>query len=140
VSSVANGPDREVGDVVRGVGGVVHDAAGRLLVVRRGRPPHAGLWSIPGGRVEPGEDDVAAVARELAEETGLAVRVGELLAVVELGAGIVVHDYRCELLGGTLAAGDDAAAAAWVTAAELRALPTTPRLIPLLTEWGALPR
>ena len=125
---------------VRGVGGVVHDAAGRLLVVRRGRPPHAGLWSIPGGRVEPGEDDAAAVVRELAEETGLAVRVGELLGVVALGAGIVVHDYRCTVVGGTLAAGDDAADAAWVTAAELRMLPTTPRLLPLLAEWGALPR
>ena len=127
---------------VRGVGGVVHDAAGRLLVVRRGRPPHAGLWSIPGGRVEPGEDDATAVARELAEETGLAVRVGELLGVVELGTGtgaIVVHDYRCTVVGGTLAAGDDAAAAAWVTAAELRERPTTPRLVPLLAEWGALP-
>jgi 8-oxo-dGTP diphosphatase len=125
--------------VVRGVGGVVHDGEGRLLVVRRGRSPHAGLWSIPGGRVEPGEDDATAVVRELAEETGLAVRAGELLGVVDLG-GIVVHDYRCELLGGTLAAGDDAAAAAWVTAAELRALPTTPRLVPLLTGWDALPR
>jgi ADP-ribose pyrophosphatase YjhB (NUDIX family) len=128
--------------VVRGVGGVVHDGRGRLLVVRRGRPPHAGLWSIPGGRVEPGEDDATAVAREVAEETGLVVRPGALLGVVELGtpdAPIVVHDYRCELVGGTLAAGDDAAAAAWVTAAELRALPTTPRLLPLLAEWGALP-
>ena len=127
---------------VRGVGGVVHDAAGRLLVVRRGRPPHAGLWSIPGGRVEPGEDDATAVARELAEETGLAVRVGELLGVVVFATDtgdVVVHDYRCALVGGTLAAGDDAAAAAWVTAAELRELPTTPRLLPLLAEWGALP-
>ena len=133
----ASGPDP-----VRGVGGVVHDARGRLLVVRRGRPPYEGHWSIPGGRVEPGEDDAAAVVRELAEETGLVVRAGELLGVVELGApgaAIVVHDYRCELVGGTLAAGDDASAAAWVTAAELRALPTTPRLLPLLTAWGVLP-
>ena len=61
---------------VRGVGGVVHDAAGRLLVVRRGRPPHAGLWSIPGGRVEPGEDDATAVARELAEAAWRSLRQG----------------------------------------------------------------
>jgi len=127
---------------VRGVGGVVHDARGRLLVVRRGRPPYADHWSIPGGRVEPGEDDATAVVRELAEETGLVVRVGALLGVVELGppeAPVVVHDYRCELVGGALVAGDDAAAAAWVTAAELRALPTTPRLLPLLAAWGVLP-
>jgi ADP-ribose pyrophosphatase YjhB (NUDIX family) len=129
-------------DVVRGVGGVVHDAAGRLLVVRRGHPPHAGHWSIPGGRLEPGEDDVAAVERELLEETGLVVRAGALLGVVELGppdARVVVHDYRCELVGGDLRAGDDAAAAAWVTSAELRALPTTPRLLSLLGRWNALP-
>ena len=139
--SAASDPDPEPRPV-RGVGGVVHDARGRLLVVRRGRPPYLDHWSIPGGRVEPGEDDAAAVVRELAEETGLVVRAGELLGVVELGAPgaeIVVHDYRCELVGGTLAAGDDASAAAWVTAAELRALPTTPRLLPLLTAWGVLP-
>ena len=123
---------------VRGVGGVVHDDAGRLLVVRRGQPPYEGHWSIPGGRVDPGEDDATAVVREVAEETGLVVRCGALLGVVELGR-FLVHDYRCELLGGTLQAGDDAAAAAWVTGAELRALPTTPRLLPLLTEWRALP-
>ena len=128
-----------VSGVVRGVGGVVHDAAGRLLVVRRGNPPYAGSWSIPGGRVEPLEDDHAAVERELLEETGLVVRAGVLLGVLELGR-IVVRDYRCELVGGELAAGDDAAEAAWVTAAELSALPTTPRLIPLLREWNALPR
>ena len=126
----------------RGVGGVVHDARGRLLVIRRGRGPYEGHWSIPGGRVEPGEDDATAVVRELAEETGLVVRPGELLGVVELGRpddAVLVHDYRCELVGGTLVAGDDAAAAAWVTSAELRAMLTTPLLLPLLTEWGVLP-
>jgi 8-oxo-dGTP diphosphatase len=124
------------------VGGLAYDGQGRLLLVQRANDPGRGLWSVPGGRVEPGEDDAAAVVRELAEETGLVVRAGELLGVVELGApgaAIVVHDYRCELVGGTLAAGDDASAAAWVTAAQLRTLPTTPRLLPLLTEWGVLP-
>jgi 8-oxo-dGTP diphosphatase len=124
--------------VTRGVGGVVHDHRGRLLVVRRGRAPYAGHWSIPGGRVEPGEDDAAAVERELLEETGLVVRAGALLGVVRFER-VEVHDYRCEWLGGSLAAGDDASAAAWVTATELAALPTTPRLVPLLTEWDAMP-
>jgi ADP-ribose pyrophosphatase YjhB (NUDIX family) len=124
--------------MIRGVGGVVHDAAGRLLVVRRANPPLPGTWSIPGGKVEPGEDDATAVERELLEETGLVVRAGALLGTVRLGP-FEVYDYRCTVLSGEPRAGDDAAAVAWVTRAELRALETTPQLIPLLTEWGALP-
>ena len=56
---------------VRCVGAVVHDAAGRLLMVRRANEPGRGQWSLPGGRVEPGESDASALARELREETGL---------------------------------------------------------------------
>src|SRR5436190_190421 len=50
-------------------GAVVRDDHGRLLLVRRGRPPSAGLWSLPGGRIEPGESAAAAAAREVWEET-----------------------------------------------------------------------
>src|SRR4051812_45185259 len=57
--------------VVACVGAVVTDGHGRLLVVRRANDPSAGLWSVPGGKVEPGEDDAAAVVREAYEETGL---------------------------------------------------------------------
>src|SRR5579859_374033 len=52
-------------------GGIVHDGDGRLLVVRRGRPPSAGRWSVPGGRCRPGEPAADACVREVAEETGL---------------------------------------------------------------------
>jgi ADP-ribose pyrophosphatase YjhB (NUDIX family) len=53
------------------VGGIVVDERGRLLLVRRGTEPGRGLWSVPGGRVEPGESDAEATAREVLEETGL---------------------------------------------------------------------
>ena len=64
---------------IRCVGALVHDSNGRLLLVRRANPPGEGMWSIPGGRVEPGETDEAAVTREVAEETGLSVTVGRLV-------------------------------------------------------------
>jgi ADP-ribose pyrophosphatase YjhB (NUDIX family) len=125
------------------VGAIVRDAAGRLLVVRRGREPALGRWSVPGGRVEPGEDDAAAVVRELREETGLTVRVGDLVGEVEraglAGATYVIRDYECQPAGGMLVAGDDAAEARWVTPAELLALPTSEGLVDSLREWGVLP-
>jgi ADP-ribose pyrophosphatase YjhB (NUDIX family) len=63
-----------------GVGAVVFDREGRVLLVERGKPPGVGLWSLPGGRLEPRETLVQAVAREVREETGLVVEVGTLSA------------------------------------------------------------
>ena len=57
------------------VGGIVTGPDGRILLIRRGNPPAQGCWSVPGGRVEPGEEDAEATAREVLEETGLAVGV-----------------------------------------------------------------
>lgn len=127
---------------VRCVGAVVVDNAGRLLVIRRGRPPGEGLWSLPGGRVEPGETDAVAVIRELCEETGLEVAVGRLIGTVDRpgqgGATYDIHDYAATVVGGGLRAGDDAADARWVTPAVLRELPTTPGLLDALTGWEVL--
>jgi ADP-ribose pyrophosphatase YjhB (NUDIX family) len=121
--------------VVRCVGAVATDAQGRLLLVRRANEPGRGLWSLPGGRVEPGESDAEALTREVAEETGLAVRVGGLIGRVRIGT-YDVGDYACVVEGGTLAAATDALDAGWL---DPRTVPTTPGLVATLTEWGVLP-
>lgn len=127
---------------VRCAGAVVRDEHGRLLVVLRGRPPGAGLWSIPGGRVEAGETPAAAAAREVLEETGLVVEIGAVLGRIELagpaGSTYLVEDFAGSPVGGGLAAGSDASEARWVSPEELQALDCTPLLIETLREWGAL--
>ncbi|NHC45684.1 NUDIX domain-containing protein [Motilibacter aurantiacus] len=128
--------------VVPAVGGVVTGPDGRLLVVQRAHAPSAGLWSVPGGKVEPGEADEEAVAREVAEETGLTVRVGRLLGEVDVpGAGVLfrVRDFACTPVGGSLLAGGDAREARYVDGASLRALPLVPGLLAALGSWGVLP-
>jgi len=123
---------------IRCVGGLAYDRHGRLLLVQRANEPGRGLWSVPGGRVEAGEDDVAALTREMAEETGLLVEPGALVGSVRRGP-FDIHDYRCTIVGGTLQAGDDAADARWCDAAELAALPLVEQLAETLRAWGALP-
>jgi 8-oxo-dGTP diphosphatase len=130
------------GPVIPCVGAVVTDPQGRLLMIKRGREPGAGLWSIPGGRIEPGETDGEALIREMLEETSLTVEVGRLLGRVQRpglnGAVIDIKDYAATVVGGTLCPGDDAADARWVAAAELNSLEITEGLIEALTEWGVL--
>jgi 8-oxo-dGTP diphosphatase len=130
--------------VIPCVGAVVTDEQGRLLVIQRGHDPGAGLWSIPGGRIEPGETDAQALVRELLEETNLQVKVDRFIGRVQRpglgGAVIDIRDYAATVTGGMLRAGDDAADARWVTAAELARLEVTEGLIEALTEWGVLGR
>ncbi len=121
------------------VGGLAYDVDGRLLLIRRANEPGRGLWSVPGGRVEPGESDAAAVVREMAEETGLVVAPGALVGRVRRGP-YVIADYRCAVVGGTLCAGDDATEARWCDAAALADLPLVPQLYDTLRDWDALPR
>lgn len=124
------------------MGAVIKDAAGRLLLIRRGHSPGEGLWSLPGGRVEPGESDHDAVAREVWEETGLSVVPGRLIGSVTRpgldGAAFVIRDYAASVTGGDLAAGDDAADARWVSPGEISALPLTTGLAATLSGWGVL--
>jgi len=110
-----------------GVGGVVI-SAGRALLVRRGRAPLEGQWSIPGGMLEVGETLREGVRRELLEETGIEVRVGELIEVFERITSdsdaktryhFVVLDYLCEAVCGEPRAGSDVVDVAWATPSEL---------------------
>jgi 8-oxo-dGTP diphosphatase len=112
---------------VVGVGAIVFDAAGRVLLILRGKPPSAGEWCVPGGRLEPGEALAHAVAREVREETGLIVEVGDLACVLEWVAEdhFVILDYHARVTGGVLAAGSDARDARFVAWDQLDTLPLT---------------
>jgi ADP-ribose pyrophosphatase YjhB (NUDIX family) len=122
---------------VRCAGAVVRDGEGRVLLVRRAHEPSQGLWSLPGGRVEEGEEPAAAAAREVREETGLDVAVGAMLGTYAFGP-YVVDDFAATVRGGTLRAGDDASDAGWFDADQLRLLPLSPGLLDALAEMGAL--
>jgi 8-oxo-dGTP diphosphatase len=116
-------PDRPI----VGVGAViVHQ--GRVLLVRRGSPPLQGEWSLPGGVVELGETLRAAAEREAREETGLIVKAGEVLEVLDRiipGQGgapeyhYVLIDFLCSVVEGRLRAGGDAADVRWASPEEL---------------------
>ena len=95
-------------------------AGGRLLVAQRDRPPElAGLWELPGGKVAPGETDADALARELFEELGVEVAVGERLGDdVALRDTMTLRAYLVTCLSGTPRA-DDHRALRWVTVNEL---------------------
>ena len=124
------------------MGAIISDSGGRLLLIRRGHEPGLGLWSVPGGRIEPGETDEQAVIREVREETGLSVVVGRLVGSVRRpapgGAVFDISDYAATAAEGTLTAGDDADEARWVDRAEMATLPLTDGLAETLTEWGVL--
>jgi len=108
-----------------GVGGVVVDE-GRVLLVRRGREPLKGHWSLPGGLLEVGEALTDGVVREVLEETGLRVETVELVELLDrihrvderVQYHYVIADYLCRLTGGELKAASDADAVRWVERAE----------------------
>ncbi len=122
----------------------IEDGRGRILVQpRRGDPALASSWELPGGKVAPGETRAAALAREVREETGLAVTVGELVCALCYDYGdrrVALHSYRCAPTGrpGTAAApgpADPAAGCRWISLDDGRALPQ-PAANPAL--WDAL--
>ena len=108
-----------------GVGAVVVHA-GQVLLVRRGREPLKGQWSLPGGLLEVGESLIAGVAREALEETGLTVEPVELIELLDsihregdrIRYHYVIADYLCRVISGELQAASDADAVRWVERAE----------------------
>ena len=96
-----------------------------VLLIRRGKPPREGQWSIPGGRIEPGETAAAAALRELKEETGVEAELFGLVDVVDYIAPerhYVLIDYAARWLSGEPVAGDDAADARFVPIDDVRDL------------------
>lgn len=138
-----------------GVGGVVIEQ-GRALLIRRGREPLLGEWSIPGGTLELGETLEEGVARELLEETGLQVRVLELIEVFDriyvestAGAGetrkgprfhYVIADYLCERIGGEAVAGSDVTDVAFAGKEELEKYKLTETALRILHKAFAMER
>lgn len=106
----------------------------RVLLVRRGRAPFAGRWSLPGGKTEPDEAPRASACRELKEETGIEAHIEGVVDTVRVaaddGSGKGVT-YRLTVFygrptGGSLEAGGDAQAAEWVHLDDVETLPMTP--------------
>jgi len=96
---------------------VLVEADGRVLLVRRANEPFCGLWTLPAGFINGGEDPAEAAARECLEETGLTVRVTRVLDVIagkehERGADFIIV-YHAEIISGELLAADDADAVGW---------------------------
>jgi ADP-ribose pyrophosphatase YjhB (NUDIX family) len=114
-----------------GVGAIII-ADGRVALIKRGKAPLLGEWSIPGGMLELGETLRQGAEREAFEETGLIVRATELLGVFErivpdaeqrTSYHYVLIDFLCEIVSGQMLAGGDASDARWFTPEEVSALP-----------------
>ncbi len=128
-----------------GIGGVVIED-GRALLIRRGSEPLLGQWSIPGGTLELGETLIEGTERELREETGLTVKVLEMIEVFErinFGSGadetwktleekrrprfhFVIVDYLCDRISGVPVAGGDVTEVAWAEENDLEKFALTP--------------
>jgi 8-oxo-dGTP diphosphatase len=123
-----------------GVGAVIFEAD-RVVLIRRGKEPGLGKWSIPGGAVHLGEPLVRAVCREAEEETGLQVKALRPVEVFERilpdEAGRILYhyiliDYLCRVLGGDLRAGSDALEADWYSLSGIDQLELTPGTGPVI--------
>lgn len=132
---------------------------GQLLLIRRRHAPARGRWSLPGGRVEIGELLADALKREVREETGLEISVGDLAGILEVprdlqtdisspassqisrpGTHYVILDYFTTVEGSsTPLAGDDATEARWVALGDVARMDLTPRFVETLRAWGVLP-
>ena len=107
------------------------------LLIRRGNPPRAGEWSIPGGRWEAGETEREAALRELSEETGVTARLHAKLCTLEPvfeGRAYRLHDWWAEWVSGEPVAGDDADEARFTTLADARELDMWPATLEVVED------
>lgn len=137
--------ERSLRRIVVGVGAVVWNGRGQVLLIRRANPPRQHEWSLPGGKVEFGESLRDALLREIREETGLEIEIQGLADVAELidspENGVAGHyvlvDFTARALPGDPVAASDASEARWFTLDEVAALPLwseTRRVIHLSVE------
>lgn len=121
---------------------VVRDADDKILLVLRSREPDAGCWSVPGGRVEPGESLKDAATREAFEETGLRIAIEREVWSLDVPNGpdevYEIHDFLAHVVDGNMVAGDDAADVGWFGQREMEDMPLTPDLLAYLTGYGVL--
>jgi 8-oxo-dGTP diphosphatase len=119
-----------------------------VLLVKRGREPLKGDWSLPGGAVEVGETLERALVREVREETCLDVRVGPIVDVLDrirpdaegrVAYHYVIVDYVCRVEGGTAACGSDADAVEWVRRGDLHRFSLTPGVTAVIDKAFGLP-
>ena len=123
--------------------GIVLIEHGLLLLVQRANPPAAGSWTLPGGRIDAGETGEAAARREMLEECGLEVAVGNPIGTARIEGGgttYLVTNFTATRRGGELLAGSDAAAVAFVGRLGLDGLELSTGLLEWLTDRGVLER
>lgn len=131
---IPDGPKIAVGAIVV--------ADGAMLMVQRGQEWAKGMWSLPGGHVEAGEYLSDALVREVREETGIEVDIGELAGIFEIigEQHFVILDYLATVTDKVdPVAGTDAADARWVPLDEIPSLECTPRFVETMRAWGVLP-
>jgi 8-oxo-dGTP diphosphatase len=138
---------REYPDYPRiGVGAVIlHED--KILLVRRGKSPSFGKWTLPGGLVELGETTTEAIAREIVEECGIKIRVVDVAGVItrvvrddddRIRYHYVLVDYLAYPDSMDVVAGSDAAEARWFEIERLAELDTTPGLLDMIRRAEAL--
>lgn len=123
-----------------GVSGIAFNQQNEVLLIRRDQPPARGLWSVPGGKLEPGESLVEACQREFEEETGLKIRIVSLAALVERRVEsfhYVIADFLVELVdvrNPIPIAGTDASEARWISLDRLGDYETVPGLAEIIVK------